>query len=149
MQAAIGVAQLKKLPSFIEARKHNWRLLYEGLKPYEEFFILPEPMPHSDPSWFGFLITIRPEVPFTRNDLIRYLEAHKIATRLLFGGNLVRQPAYQNTHYRVVGELANTDLVMEQTFWIGVYPGLNGQMLAYVIEIFESFIRRFSNGAFG
>lgn len=141
MQAAVGVAQLKKLPGFIEARKRNWRLLYEGLKPFEEFLILPQPTPGSDPSWFGFPITLRFEAPFTRNDLVRYLESRKIATRLLFGGNLIRQPAYQDVSYRVVGELKNTDVVMNQTFWVGVYPGLTEQMIAYIIETVATFVR--------
>lgn len=141
MQAAVGVAQLKKLPSFIEIRKHNWRLLYDGLKPLEDFLILPQPTPGGDPSWFGFVVTVRTEAPFSRNDLVRYLESNKIATRLLFGGNLTRQPAYQNVRYQVVGELRNTDVVMNQTFWIGVYPGLTQEMLVYVIEMISAFIR--------
>lgn len=141
MQAAIGIAQLKKLPNFIEARKRNWQLLYKGLKSFEEFLILPQPTQDSDPSWFGFIITVRPEASFTRNDLIRYLETHKVATRLLFGGNLTRQPAYQGTSYRVVGELKNTDTVMNQTFWVGVYPGLTEQMIAYVVDTVATFIR--------
>ena len=140
MQAAVGVAQLKKLPQFIEARKHNWQLLYEGLKPLEEFLILPQPTPGSDPSWFGFAITVRPEAPFTRNDLVRYLENRKIATRLLFGGNLIRQPAYQDVPYRVVGKLKNTDFVMNHTFWVGVYPGLTEQMIAYIAETMTTFV---------
>lgn len=141
MQAAVGVAQLKKLPGFIEARKHNWQLLYDGLKPLEEFLILPQPTPGSDPSWFGFPITVRSEAPFTRNDLVRYLESRKIATRLLFGGNLTRQPAYRSVPYRVVGELKNTNVVMNQTFWVGVYPGLTEQMIAYVVETMTAFIQ--------
>jgi len=140
MQAAVGVAQLKKLSQFIETRKRNWRLLYEGLKPLEEFLMLPQPTPGSDPSWFGFLTTVRPEAPFTRNDLVRYLENRKIATRLLFGGNLIRQPAYQDVPRRVVGELKNTDVVMNHTFWVGVYPGLTEQMIAYVIETVTTFV---------
>jgi CDP-6-deoxy-D-xylo-4-hexulose-3-dehydrase len=140
MQAAVGVAQLKKLPQFLEARKRNWKLLYEGLKPLEEFLILPQPTPGSDPSWFGFAITVRPAAPFTRNDLVRYLESRKIATRLLFGGNLIRQPAYQGVPYRVVGELKNTDTVMNYTFWVGVYPGLTEQMIAYVVETVTTFV---------
>ena len=141
MQAAVGLAQLKKLPHFIAIRKQNWQHLYDGLKPLEEFFILPQPTPHSDPSWFGFLLTVRPQAPFSRNDLIRYLEAHQIATRLLFGGNLTRQPAYQQIPYRIVGNLTNTDITMNQTFWIGVYPGLTIPMLNYVIETFQTFIQ--------
>jgi len=142
LQAAIGVAQLKKLPGFIEARKRNFRYLYDGLKPFEEFLILPAATPGSEPSWFGFLITVRPEAPFTRNDLVRYLTDRKIDTRLLFGGNLTRQPAYQDTPHRVVGELENSDLVMHQTLWVGVYPGLTETMLSYVVESIRAFIHQ-------
>jgi len=141
MQAAVGVAQLKKLPAFIEIRKRNWQLLYERLKPYEEFLILPEATPNSDPSWFGFLLTVREDAPFSRNQIIQFLESHKIGTRLLFGGNLIRQPAYQNVPYRVVGHLTNTDVVMNRTFWIGVYPGLTEEMIGYVVDMFGKFIQ--------
>lgn len=139
MQAAVGVAQLKKLPAFIEARRHNFQLLYEGLHDLEEFFILPKATPGSDPSWFGFPLAVRPEAPFTRNQVVQYLEEHKIATRLLFGGNLARQPAYcdSDIQYRVIGELKNSDFVMNQVFWIGVYPGLSQGMLEYILEIFH------------
>ena len=140
MQAAVGVAQLEKLPNFIEVRKRNWQLLYDGLKPYEEFFILPEATPNSDPSWFGFLLTVRPDAPFSRNELVQFLEANQVATRLLFSGNITRQPAYQNVPYRVVGDLTNTDIVMNQTFWIGVYPKLTPDMIAYVLATFEKFL---------
>jgi len=140
MQAAVGVAQLKKLPRFIQRRKHNFRLLYGGLKPFEEYLILPEATAESDPSWFGFLITVRPDAPFTRNDLIGYLRNRKIDTRLLFGGNLTRQPAYRGVPHRVVGELKNTDVVMNGTFWVGVYPGLTEAMLSYVVESIGAFI---------
>jgi len=141
MQAAVGVAQLKKLPRFIEARKRNWKQLRRGLAPLEEFLILPEPTPESDPSWFGFLITVRPGAPFTRDQLVQNLESKLIATRMLFGGNLTRQPAYQGWTFRVVGDLKNTDLVMHHTFWIGVYPGLTEEMLAYVVEVISEFAR--------
>ena len=143
MQAAIGVAQLDKLPDFIAARKRNWQLLYDGLKRYEEFFILPQATPNSEPSWFGFLLTVRPDAPFSRNDLVQFLEANQVATRLLFSGNITRQPAYQNVHYRVVGDLANTDTVMNQTFWIGVYPRITPDMVRYVLEIFAQFFSRY------
>ncbi|MFQ5421334.1 MAG: DegT/DnrJ/EryC1/StrS family aminotransferase, partial [Anaerolineae bacterium] len=141
MQAAVGVAQLKKLPGFIAARKRNWQLLREGLSQFEQFFMLPEPTPHSDPSWFGFLLTVRPSAPFSRNQLIHFLEERKIATRLLFGGNLTRQPAYQGVPHRVVGDLRHTDLAMKQTFWVGVFPGVDDEMIEYVIEQFEAFLR--------
>ncbi|MBT7600419.1 MAG: lipopolysaccharide biosynthesis protein RfbH [Anaerolineae bacterium] len=143
MQAAIGVDQLKKLPGFIDTRKRNWQLLYSGLKPLEEYFLLPVPVLGSDPSWFGFLLTVQPNAPFTRDKLIQYLNDRKIGTRLLFGGNLIRQPAYKNTNYRVVGELKNTDIVVEQSFWIGVYPGLTEDMIAYVVDEFSSFVKKY------
>ncbi len=145
MQAAVGVAQLKKLDGFIAARKRNWQRLYDGLKLLEEFFVLPEPTPKSDPSWFGFLLTVRPEAPFGRNELIRYLDDRKIATRQLFGGNLIRQPAYQNIPHRVVGSLANTDVIMNGSFWIGVYPGLTHEMIDYVLAMFRDFARPFTS----
>jgi len=136
MQAAVGLAQLKKLPAFIEARRRNFQLLYEGLRALQEFFILPEATPGSEPSWFGFPLAVRPEAPFTRNQVVRYLESHKIATRLLFGGNIVRQPAYHDVQYRVVGDLKNSDSVMNLVFWIGVYPGLSEKTLEYILECF-------------
>jgi CDP-6-deoxy-D-xylo-4-hexulose-3-dehydrase len=144
MQAAIGVAQLKKLPKFIEIRKRNWQHLRQGLAPFEEFLILPEPTPNSDPSWFGFLLSVRPGAPFTRNELINYLETHQIATRLLFSGNVTRQPAYQHVDYRVVGDLTNSDLVMNHTFWIGVYPSLSIEMLDYTLDVFSQFFAQFA-----
>ncbi|VAW42773.1 CDP-4-dehydro-6-deoxy-D-glucose 3-dehydratase [hydrothermal vent metagenome] len=144
MQAAVGVAQLDKLPSFITARKRNWQQLYDGLKQYEEFFILPQATPNSDPSWFGFLLTVRPDAPFSRNELIQHLETNQIATRLLFSGNITRQPAYQNVNYRVVGDLTNTDTVMNQTFWIGVYPRITPTMIAYVLSVFADFLSSFA-----
>ena len=133
MQAAVGVAQLKKLPAFIKARRRNFQALYDGLKDLEEFFILPEATPNSEPSWFGFPIAVRPEAPFTRSDVVDFLEKHKIATRLLFGGNLVRQPAFRDVQCRTVGDLKNSDFVMNQMFWVGVYPGLTSESLAYII----------------
>jgi len=140
MQAAVGVAQLKKLPQFIAARKQNWRRLRDRLKSMEEFFILPEATPNSDPSWFGFVLTIREGAPFDRTDLIRHLEARKIGTRLLFGGNLLRQPAYESSPRRVVGTLDQTDVVMNQTFWVGVYPGLTEEMIAFIGDSIETFV---------
>jgi CDP-6-deoxy-D-xylo-4-hexulose-3-dehydrase len=140
MQAAVGLAQLEKLPEFIAVRKRNWQHLYEGLKPFEEFFCLPEATMNSDPSWFGFLMTVRPEAPFGRPELIRFLEDNKVATRLLFSGNLLRQPAYQGIPHRVVGSLANTDLAMNNSFWVGLYPSLTTDMLDYTIETFRKFL---------
>jgi len=138
MQAAVGVAQLKKLPSFINTRKSNFLYLKAGLQDLEEFFVLPEATPHSDPSWFGFPMLVRESAPFSRNSLIDFLTSRKIATRQLFGGNLVRQPAYAGLNYRVVGDLPNSDRIMNQAFWIGVYPGLTRAMLDYVLESFHS-----------
>ncbi len=139
MQAAVGVAQMKKLPRFIAARQRNWEKLRDGLRPFSQYLMLPVPTPNSQPSWFGFLITIRPDAPFNRNTLIQHLQTHKVATRLLFGGNLLRQPAYKNIRRRVVGDLHNTDIAMNQSFWIGVYPALTDEMIAYIIETFTSF----------
>jgi CDP-6-deoxy-D-xylo-4-hexulose-3-dehydrase len=134
MQAAVGVAQLKKLPAFIEARKRNFAYLNAGLKDAEKYFVLPEATPNSDPSWFGFPLLVRETAPFSRNMLIEFLNGRKIGTRQLFGGNLVRQPAYADLNYRVVGDLPTSDRVMNQAFWIGVYPGLTPAMLDYVLE---------------
>lgn len=139
MQAAVGLAQLKKLNGFIDARKRNFALLSERLSKLSEFFILPEATPGSDPSWFGFPIAVRPEAPFKRNDIIRHLEQHRIGTRLLFGGNLLRQPAYANIPHRVVGGLAQTDFIMHRVFWIGVYPGLQLEMIDYVADVMAEF----------
>ena len=138
MQAAVGLSQLDKLPAFIERRRENFRTLYDGLREMEEFLILPEATPGSDPSWFGFPLAVRPGAPFTRNELIRYLEERTIATRLLFGGNLTRQPAYQDVKFRVAGTLERTDFVMDNVFWIGLYPGLTAAMLEYVVETFRN-----------
>jgi len=134
MQAAVGVAQLGKLPGFIEARRRNFAQLYEGLKDLEATFLLPKATPGSDPSWFGFPISVRPDAPYSRRDVVRYLDERAIATRQVFAGNLVRQPAYRNTIFRQIGDLANSDFVMNQTFWIGVYPGLTCVMLDSMIE---------------
>ena len=135
MQAAVGVAQLKKLPSFIEARKKNFAALHEGLADLQEHFILPEPTPHSDPSWFGFPMMVRDGAPFSRKNLVEYLDSKKIQSRQLFGGNLVRQPAYKNVPFRVAGDLKNSDCVMNQAFWIGVYPGLTPEMIKYMVRV--------------
>jgi CDP-6-deoxy-D-xylo-4-hexulose-3-dehydrase len=140
MQAAVGVAQLTKLPSFIEARRRNFNLLWQGLSDLQEHLILPEATPFSEPSWFGFPITIADAAPFTRNELVRFLEQRKIGTRLLFGGNLIRQPAYRNRPYRVAAALTNTDRIMNNTFWVGVYPGLNEAMLSFVVDSIHHFV---------
>jgi CDP-6-deoxy-D-xylo-4-hexulose-3-dehydrase len=134
IQAAIGLAQLDRLESFIELRRRNWHYLKDGLKNLEELLILPEAVEHSDPSWFGFAITVKKGSPKNRNQIVQELNELNIATRLLFGGNLLRQPAFANTPRRVIGELTNTDVVMNDTFWIGVWPGLTLPMLDFVIE---------------
>jgi CDP-4-dehydro-6-deoxyglucose reductase, E1 len=134
IQAAIGLAQLDRLESFIEIRRRNWKHLRTGLKGLEEFLTLPEVAENSDPSWFGFALTVKSGGPKSRNQIVQELGEAKIATRLLFGGNLLRQPAFIGTPRRVVGNLANTDIVMNDTFWIGVWPGLTLPMLDYVIE---------------
>jgi CDP-6-deoxy-D-xylo-4-hexulose-3-dehydrase len=139
MQAAVGVAQLEKLPGFIEARNRNWQRLLEGLSSIEHF-IYPKATHDSEPSWFGFVLTVKPGAPFTRTELVRHLEERKIGTRQLFGGNLLRQPAYAGIEHRVVGDLPNADIVTGSTFWIGCYPGLSDEMLDYVIDTIHSFV---------
>ena len=140
LQAAVGVTQLEKLPGFIEKRKANFRALREGLAGLEEFFILPQATPGSDPSWFGFPIAVRPGGRLTRNAVIQHLEERKIATRLMFAGNITRQPAYQDVRYRIAGNLENTDFVMNNVFWIGVYPGISRDMLDHVLGAFHSLV---------
>jgi CDP-6-deoxy-D-xylo-4-hexulose-3-dehydrase len=140
MQAALGASQLTKLPEFIARRKANFHHLKSVLAGLEEYLILPEATEHSDPSWFGFPLGVREDAPFRREDLIRFLDANKIGTRLLFGGNLLRQPAYRDCAYRVVGELRNTDFVMNNVFWIGVYPGLTAPMLDFVAKTINEFV---------
>ncbi len=146
MQAAIGVEQLGKLPGFIKKRKENFAVLFDGLKKYQNYFILPEPTAHSEPSWFGFPIIVREDAPFTRDDIVRCLESGRIATRMLFGGNLIKQPAYAEMKYRAPDELVNTDLVMNNLFWIGVYPGLSEEMLRYVLGTFDRFVSDIKTG---
>ncbi|MCO5339402.1 lipopolysaccharide biosynthesis protein RfbH [Delftia tsuruhatensis] len=139
MQAACGLAQMDRLPGFIAARKHNFQQLTKRLKHLEEFLILPEPTPRSDPSWFGFPITLKENTGFSRLDLLNHLERHRIGTRLLFAGNLLKQPYMEGRTYRVSGGLANTDRIMHQTFWIGVYPGLGTNHLEYIASRFDAF----------
>ncbi|HHE04470.1 MAG TPA: lipopolysaccharide biosynthesis protein RfbH, partial [candidate division WOR-3 bacterium] len=143
MQAAIGVAQLEKLTNFVEARRKNWNRLYEGLKELEEFFILPKCPENASPSPFGFVLTIRDGAPFTRKEIVTYLEERRIQTRMIFAGNIVRQPAMVEGgyKYRVIDELKNTDKVMMDAFWIGVYPGLTEEMLTYIVESIKEFVK--------
>jgi CDP-6-deoxy-D-xylo-4-hexulose-3-dehydrase len=134
IQAAIGLAQLDRLPSFVEARKKNWKYLRNGLSKLEDFLMLPVTQEHGDPSWFGFALTVKKDSKVSRNEIVQALNERKIGTRLLFGGNLLRQPAFIDTPQRVVGTLTNTDIIMNDTFWIGVWPGLTEKMLDYMIS---------------
>jgi CDP-6-deoxy-D-xylo-4-hexulose-3-dehydrase len=145
LQAAIGVAQLKKLPQFIQNRIENWEYLYNGLKKYENYFILPEAEKNSKPSWFGFLLSVRDDAPFSRDEIVQYLELKGIQTRMLFAGNIIKHPCFDDLRkkqrgYKVYGELKNTDFVMKNSFWVGVYPGMDKEKLNYLIEIVEDFI---------
>jgi CDP-6-deoxy-D-xylo-4-hexulose-3-dehydrase len=140
IQAAIGLAQLDRLDDFVELRRRNWNYLRSNLASLEEFFILPSATENSDPSWFGFALTVKGNSPKARNQIVQELNKKKIATRLLFAGNLLRQPAFAGTPRRVYGELVNTDRVMNDTFWIGVWPGLSIPMLDYVIESLFSIV---------
>jgi CDP-6-deoxy-D-xylo-4-hexulose-3-dehydrase len=139
MQAACGLAQIDRAAGFIQARKDNFAYLTERLQSCSEFLILPHATEHSDPSWFGFPMTLKPEANVARVDLLTYLDQHKIGTRLLFAGNLVRQPYMQGRNFRISGELTNTDRVMNDTFWVGVYPGLSREMLDFVVDKLEAF----------
>ena len=138
MQAAVGVSQLKKLPTFINRRKHNYSHLLKCLTPLEEFLILPMPTPESDPSWFGFPLTIRNKKT-SRNHLINFLEEKKIGTRLLFGGNLIKQPYFLNRSYKIFNTLKNTDTIMNDSFWIGVYPAITDEMIEYIGKVFSDY----------
>jgi CDP-6-deoxy-D-xylo-4-hexulose-3-dehydrase len=141
MQAAVGVAQLGKLEGFIAKRKANFKALYELLSPYQERLILPSATAHSDPAWFGFVITVREGAGFDRNELTRFLEANRIETRNLFSGNLLRQPAFMDIPRRVVGDLTNTDIITERTFFLGVYPGIGERHIEHIASVFERFMR--------
>lgn len=143
MQAAIGCAQLKKLPDFIKKRRENFNTLYQGLKDLDKYFILPKATLNSNPIWFGFSITLKNNLKFTRNDIVKHLESNNIQTRNLFAGNIVRQPLFQDLKngidYRIVGELKNTDKIMKDCFWIGTYPGITKKALDYIIESIKNF----------
>lgn len=133
-QAAVGLAQLDRANGFIAQRRANFAYLHRLLKTFDEYLILPDATPNSDPSWFGFPITVRPEAPFSRLELLTFYDAAKIGSRLLFSGNLTRQPAYKDVQYRISGPLKNTDIVMNQTFWLGIYPGITKEMMDFVAE---------------
>lgn len=143
MQAALGVSQFVKLPQFIERRKENFNYLRDALKHFSRYLILPEATQNADPSWFGFPIGVRTDAPFKRDDLTRVLEDNRIGTRLLFAGNLLRQPAYAGCKFRAIGDLPNTDFVMNNVFWIGVYPGLTNEMLKFVADTIAKFVESF------
>jgi len=147
LQAAIGCAQLEKLPDFIEARKRNWKVLREGLNDLADKFILPEPTEKSDPSWFGFLLTVKENAGFTRDQIVNHLESKGIQTRMLFAGNIVKHPCFDEMRktgsgFRIVGDLKNTDIIMNQTFWVGVYPGMTAKMLDYMISQIRGFVKK-------
>ena len=142
MQAAVGCAQLDKLEEFIIQRKENHRYLMKTLAPYKDGLILPHAGELADPSWFCFVITVRPDAGFTRNDLTKFLEANRIETRNLFSGNLLRHPAFESINCRIVGDLSNTDLIMKSSFFIGVYPGISQPQLDKIADTFA----RFMNG---
>ena len=147
LQASIGCAQLDKFPSFIESRKKNWAYLRTHLDKLSQYFILPEAETNSDPSWFGFLLTVKPEASFSRNELVQYLESKRIQTRMLFAGNLIKHPCFDamrasGTGFRAVGKLKNTDTIMNDSFWIGVYPGMTEPMLKYMAESIAEFCKK-------
>ena len=150
MQAAVGCAQLEKLSSFIEQRRQNWQMLRDGLDDLQDVLILPEKTANSKPSWFGFLLTVRENATFTRDELVSYLEGNSIQTRMLFAGNLLKHPCFDEMRqtgegYRVVGELKNTNIIMHRTFWIGVYPGMNEDMVRFMIKVIHEFIQTRAN----
>ena len=140
MQAAIGLAQLEKVPDFCARRRANFRHLYEGLRRFEDRLLLPRWLPAADPAWFGFPVTVRGGV--SRLELVRFLESRRVETRLVFSGNVLRQPGFRDIRHRVVGELTTSDTVMNETFFLGVYPGLTPAMLDYILEVFAAFFAR-------
>lgn len=140
LQASLLTSQLKKVPFFVAKRRHNWQALREGLDKYKKYFRFMHPIEGANPSWFGFMITVKESAPFTRRELIDFLESRKIGTRLVFGGNLLRQPAYADIQCKVFQPLTNSDVVMNYSFWIGVYPGITDEMIAYMLSVFDEFI---------
>jgi len=152
MQAAIGVAQMEKLPYIISRRRENWERLYNGLARFKDYFVLPEPCENSLPSWFGFLLTVKENKIFSRDDIVKSLEEKKIQTRMLFAGNLIRQPCFDEIrcngqYYKVIGELNNTEIIMKNAFWIGVHPGISDEQMEYIINSIADFIIDRERGA--
>ena len=143
LQASIGVAQMDKLPNFTKARIENHKFFLNKFKKYEDYFILPKKEKYANPSWFGFILTIKDSAPFTRKQIVQHLEESKVATRMLFGGNITKQPAYIGMNHRIIPELKNTDYIMNNSFWIGVYPGITSKMRNYVVDVFENFLKLF------
>lgn len=142
LQAAIGLQQLQRLPQFMRKRKENCKRLYSELSRFEDYFVLPESLPKADPCWFAFPITVKEKAPFKRKDIVNFLEKHHVATRPLFAGNILRQPAYRDVDFRVVGKLKNSDRVMKASFFVGVHPGLTEEMLDYMVGTFKEFARK-------
>ena len=140
LQASIGYIQMDKLEGFISSRKKNWDKINKAILEMQDYFIPHQPTKDSDPSWFGYALTVKDNPKFSRNDMVKYLNENRIATRLMFGGNLIKQPAYKNKNFKISGELINADIVMNSTFWIGVYPGLTNEMIEYIIEKIKAFI---------
>jgi len=147
VQAAIGLVQIERLAEFIHARRRNFNRLFAALKPYEAHLILPVWSQQTEPSWFAFPITVHPTAPFTRHDLVAWLEERNIETRLLFAGNIARQPAYRHIQHRSIGELTNSDIVLQSSFFVGVYPGMDEAQLQYVIQAFADFFSQFDSAA--
>ncbi len=145
IQSAIGLAQMSRIEDFVDIRRKNWQYLFDGLLELEDYFIMPVATPKSDPSWFGFALTLKADTKFSRSELIAHLESKKIGTRLMFGGNLIRQPAFQNTTHRVHGDLTNANIITENSFWVGVWPGLSKQMLDFMIEEIRFFVTKFGS----
>ena len=141
MQAAVGTEQLKKLPKFIEARKKNFSIIYNQLKNYEDYLLLPKIEENADPSWFGFPVIVENNKEFTRDDVVNFLETNKVATRMLFGGNLIKQPAYKYIDFKLEDSLINTNKVMEKLFWVGVYPGITEEKMEYMLNVFKNFFK--------
>ena len=146
MQAAVGVEQLKKFPAFIEARRHNWDRLHKELESIADKLILPEPAENSEPSWFGFIVSVRPESGLTRNQVTKYVEDHNIQTRLLFSGNIIKHPCFDQIRgtdaYRIIGDLKQTDYIMNNSFWVGVYPGMTDEKIDYMAQIIKEAVTK-------